>query len=147
MLNLQRKAASHAVVTDGDDGLGDALVPDGCQLIDRSENRQAIDAPAVEGGVVVEETDGFVLLSSEENIEDDSPVSAGAQDDRFHNSISVTKWRGNWNRADNREDRRASFNMGIGWAGEFVERIAAAAGGRRRTVRGVVEVRRIVNLD
>lgn len=79
--DLACEGAADAVVADRDDRSLDFLLSsDLRQLIDRTQNRTAVDASADEVWVSIEEADNVAAAVLGEDVEHDSPVAAGSED-------------------------------------------------------------------
>lgn len=90
-VNLLGQPPPHAVVADCDhDAFTTCLLGHGGQSGDGAEHRHTIDSPAVNIRVVIKESDHFIVPGLLEDVENDSAMSAGPQDeDAFATIVSA----------------------------------------------------------
>jgi hypothetical protein len=90
LIDFIRESTSGAIVPDGHDGSSDSLVPERREDAQVTENGHTVDASPVEVSVGVQKSDYSVFTHTHEDIEDDSAVASGAQDD------ARLFWMGRW---------------------------------------------------
>jgi hypothetical protein len=88
MFRKQRSITdAHAIVANGDDRTLDPLLPKSGDLIDRPQNGYPVDFRASQGGIGIQEPDNTMLRTSLEDIQHDSSVATGTDDDEIHLNI------------------------------------------------------------
>ncbi len=92
-VGLAGEGSAGAVVADGDDNAGDVeFGMNAFEVADAAVDGQSIDASALDGGVVIEESDGGMCAVLLQYVEDDTAMAAGADDeDAFARAWGVSR--------------------------------------------------------